>query len=53
MASPRDTLVIKDNYVYVNDARADDLITEYSGIAGVKINLKTICKDAEPYKSRR
>lgn len=41
VASPRDTLVIKDNYVYVNDARADDLITEYSGIAGVKINLKT------------
>ena len=31
---------IKDNYVYVNDERADDLITEYSGIAGVKINLK-------------
>lgn len=41
VASPGDTLVIKDNYVYVNDARADDLITEYSGIAGVKINLKT------------
>ena len=40
MASPGDTLVIKDNYVYVNDERADDLITEYSGIAGVKINLK-------------
>lgn len=41
VASPGDTLVIKDNYVYVNDARADDLITEYSGLAGVKINLKT------------
>ena len=40
VASPGDTLVIKDNYVYVNDERADDLITEYSGIAGVKINLK-------------
>ena len=40
VAIPNDTIIIKNNYVYVNDIKIDNLITEYSGIANTKILLK-------------
>ena len=40
VAIPNDTIIIKNNYVYVNDVKIDDFITEYSGTANSKITLK-------------
>lgn len=39
VAIPNDTIIIKNNYVYVNDVKIDNLITEYSGIANIEITL--------------
>ena len=39
IAIPNDTVIIKNNYVYVNNVKIDNLITEYSGIANIEITL--------------
>ncbi len=40
VASPYDTIIIKNNYVYVNDKRIDNYITNYSETSEFKITLK-------------
>lgn len=40
VAEPYDTIMIKDNYVYVNNQKIDDLLTVNSGLAETEIALK-------------